>query len=106
MLIYKILRAPEWAAMQADGHTDGAPVDLRDGFIHLSTGPQLAGTLDRHFAGEEDLTLLACDAEALAGDLRWEEARGGQLFPHLFRSLRLSDVVWTRPARDAGQLPR
>ena len=37
MLIYKILRADEWAALKRDGETQGAPVDVADGFIHFST---------------------------------------------------------------------
>lgn len=97
MLIYKVLRAKEWAALQAAGRTDGAPVDVADGYVHFSTAEQLATTLARHFAGENDLALLACEAEALAPDLRWEPSRGGALFPHLYRDLRLSDVLWHRP---------
>ena len=97
MLIYKVLRAAEWAALQAAGRTDGAPVDVADGYVHFSTAEQLATTLARHFAGENDLALLAYEAEALAPDLRWEPSRGGALFPHLYRDLRLSDVLWHRP---------
>lgn len=41
MLIYKILRAEEWAAFQSAGETHGAPVDLADGYIHFSTAQQL-----------------------------------------------------------------
>ena len=28
--------------------------------------------------------------------LKWEESRGGDLFPHLYRPLRLADVLWVR----------
>lgn len=97
MLIYKVLRAEEWAALQAAGRSDGAPVDLADGYIHFSTADQLATTLAKHFAEQDGLSLLACDPEALAPDLRWEPSRGGALFPHLYRELRLSDVLWHRP---------
>ena len=44
MLIYKIFRDDEWRAFEAAGETDGAPVDLADGFIHFSTAPQAART--------------------------------------------------------------
>ncbi|MBU2958644.1 DUF952 domain-containing protein [Paracoccus sp. 1_MG-2023] len=97
MLIYKVFRAAEWADMQRLGETPGAPVDLADGYVHISTAEQLAGTLAKHFADEDDLTLLACEADALGDDLRWEPSRGGALFPHLYRNLRMEDVVWTRP---------
>ena len=35
-LAYKILTAEQWAALERDGHFAGAPVDLADGYIHLS----------------------------------------------------------------------
>jgi uncharacterized protein (DUF952 family) len=96
MLVYKILRGPEWADLRARGLTEGAPVDLADGFVHLSTGAQAAETAARHFAGADGLMLLACDAEALGAALKWEPSRGGALFPHLYRPLLLSDVLWSR----------
>ncbi len=97
MLIYKIFRAPEWALLQSDGETDGAPVDVADGYVHFSTAAQAAETAAKHFAGEDDLWLLALDADTLGPDLRWEPSRGGALFPHLYRRLRRSDVLWARP---------
>ena len=96
-MIYKIFRAEEWAALQADGSTRGAPVDLADGYVHFSTADQAAETLARHFAGERGLVLLAVDDTTLGDDLRWEPSRGGALFPHLYRELKHDDVVWSRP---------
>lgn len=96
MLIYKIFRRPEWDAFRAKGTTAGAPVDLADGYIHFSTAAQVAETAARHFATESDLVLVAVDADRLTPDLRWEPSRGGQLFPHLYRRLALSDVVWDK----------
>jgi uncharacterized protein (DUF952 family) len=96
MLIYKILRRPEWDAFRAAGQTDGAPVDLADGFIHFSTAAQVAETAARHFGSESDLVLVACDANALGAALKWEPSRGGALFPHLYRRLTLADVVWDK----------
>ena len=97
MLIYKIFRAHEWADLQGRGATSGAPVDLADGFVHLSTADQTPGTAAKHFAGEDGLTLLAVETDRLGDALWWEPSRGGALFPHLYRDLRLSDVVWARP---------
>jgi len=96
MLIYKIFRRPEWDAFRAAGQTAGAPVDLADGYIHISTREQVAETAAKHFAEDADLVLVALDDAALGSDLRWEPSRGGQLFPHLYRALRLIDVVWDK----------
>ncbi len=97
MFIYKIFRPLELAELLNNKATAGAPVDLADGFVHFSTGLQVEGTLNAHFAGEADLTLLAVDAGTLGDALKWEPSRGGALFPHLYRELRLDDVVWQRP---------
>ena len=96
MLIFKILRRPEWDALRAAGETRGAPVDLADGFIHFSTSAQVAGTAEKHFASESDLVLVAASVEALGPALKWEPSRGGELFPHLYRPLTLNDVVWDK----------
>lgn len=95
--IYKIFRAGEWAEAQARGSFAGSPDDLRDGFIHFSTAEQLAGTAARHFAGAGDLVLAEVDGLRLGEALRWEESRGGKLFPHLYAALPLAAVVRTWP---------
>ncbi|MGH1415318.1 MAG: DUF952 domain-containing protein [Pelagimonas sp.] len=104
MLIYKILRAPEWADLQAKGETAGAPIDVSDGFVHFSTAAQARETAAKHFAGEVDLTLAALDAERLGAALKWEVSRGGAEFPHLYAPLRLADIVWSEelPLGDGG----
>jgi uncharacterized protein (DUF952 family) len=102
MLVFKVLRADEWAAFDAAGRTDGAPVDVADGFVHLSTGGQLPETLRRHFGGETCLWLVACEADALGAALRWEPSRGGALFPHLHRPLERGDVLWARLLEDGS----
>lgn len=96
MLIYKIFRRPEWDTLRTAGETAGAPVDLADGFIHFSTAAQVTETAARHFATESDLVLVACNSARLGEALRWEPSRGGALFPHLYRNLRMSDVVWDK----------
>lgn len=96
MLIYKIFRAAEWAALQADGETTGAPIDVSDGYIHFSTAETVAETAAKYFAHVDGLVLLAIDAEGL-DPLKWEPAREGVLFPHLYRKLRMDDVLWSRP---------
>ncbi len=95
-MIYKIFRAEEWAALQADGDTVGAPIDVADGYIHFSTAETVAETTAKYFAGIEGLVLLAIEADGL-DPLKWEPAREGVLFPHLYRKLRMNDVVWIKP---------
>ena len=106
MAIFKILRAPEWEALQASGRSAGAPIDLQDGYVHLSTAQQVEETAARHFASEDGLILLALDEARLGPDLRWEPSRGGALFPHLYRELREDDVLWSAPLPLEGRRHR
>lgn len=97
MLIYKIFRADEWSALRKRGATEGAPIDVADGYVHFSTAVQAAETAAKHFKDEDGLFLLALDSDALGQDLKWEPSRGGALFPHLYRELRMEDVLWAQP---------
>jgi uncharacterized protein (DUF952 family) len=92
-VIYKLLSAAEWAAAEERGRYDGAAVDQRDGFIHLSGRDQVVETAARHFTGQTGLILLTVDPGRLGDDLRWEPSRGGALFPHLYGPLPAHAVV-------------
>jgi len=98
-VIYKICSRAEWHTARQSGAYAGSPDDARDGFIHFSTAPQLKGTLAKHFAGQADLVLVAVDAAVLGADLKWGKSRGGDLFPHLYRSLATSE------AKNVADLP-
>jgi uncharacterized protein (DUF952 family) len=90
---FKILTAAQWSQFQANAAFEGAPVDLEDGFIHLSTADQLQATLDKHFAGQAGLVIAEIDLEALGNAVKWEVSRGGALFPHVYGELLMSAVV-------------
>jgi uncharacterized protein (DUF952 family) len=96
---YKILTAEQWTAFQAAGVFVGAPVDLADGYIHMSTADQVAETAAKHFAGQTGLILAAIDLTILGAAVKWEPSRGGQLFPHLYGVLPISAVVEAGPLR-------
>ncbi|WP_428032744.1 DUF952 domain-containing protein [Ancylobacter sp.] len=96
-LIYKIAPRALWQAAEAAGQFDGAPVDVADGFIHFSTAGQVAETAAKHFAGQDDLLLVAVKTDLLdPAALRWEPSRGGDLFPHLYGALVLDAVASVR----------
>lgn len=90
---FKILTADQWAQFEGEGVFHGAPVDLADGYIHLSAIDQLQGTLDKHFAGQAGLVIAEVDLTALGQAIRWEVSRGGALFPHCYAPLPISAVL-------------
>lgn len=99
---YKVLTADQMAALERDGSFAGAPVDLADGYIHMSTAEQLTETVDKHFAGQGDLHVAAIDLGSFGASLKWEESRGGRLFPHLYGPLLLETVVAYSPLERAS----
>ncbi len=101
--VYKICSRSEWSTAERTGWFDGSEADRRDGFIHLSDGSQVRETARRHFAGQEDLVLVAFDAVALGEALRWEASRGGALFPHVHGRLPAGEAEAVTPLpRDAA----
>ena len=94
--VFKIVPRAEWEASSGDYH--GSAHDRADGFLHFSSGPQLAETLRRYYAGQNDLMLIAVDPAALGGALKWEySASRGEDFPHLYGVLLTSAVLWVKP---------
>lgn len=96
---YKVLTAREMARFRGDGRFTGAPVDVHDGYIHLSDARQLTGTVDKHFDGQDNLYVVALDLDALGDAVRWEPSRGGALFPHVYGVVPWSAVLAFEPLR-------
>jgi uncharacterized protein (DUF952 family) len=100
---YKILTTTQLTELLT-GSFAGAPVDLADGYIHLSTASQVSGTLEKHFSGQLDLHIAAVDLTPLGDAVKWEVSRGGALFPHLYASLPLSAVIAHQPVEYANSV--
>lgn len=98
-LIFHFCDRGTWDDAVRAGSYAGSALDRQDGFIHFSTAEQARETAALHLRGKEGLVLLSVDAAALGDALRWEESRGGKLFPHLYADLPVDAVV------DATDLP-
>ena len=96
--ILHITTPAAWAEAQRTGAV--RPASLEDeGFAHCSTRAQLPGTLARHFPGTDPLVGLVLDRAVVAADLRWEESRAGQRFPHVYGPIPVEAVVATESLR-------
>ena len=102
-LIYKVVSRDDWEAARKGGVFKGVSIDLQDGYIHFSTHAQVRETVAKHFAGRQDLLIVAVEAESLE-QIKWEPSRGGDLFPHLYDDLHFSSVVWEEdlPLEEGG----
>jgi len=92
-LIYHICPQSAWDDAKSLGHYAGSADDRRDGFIHFSAEAQLRQSAAKHHGGKSGLVLLTVDPARLGAALRWEESRGGALFPHLYGTLAADAVV-------------
>lgn len=90
---FKVLTAQQWADFERERVFHGATVDIDDGYIHLSTAAQLETTLAKHFGGQTSLIIVEVDLVMLGSEVRWEPAREGDLFPHLYGALPIDAVV-------------
>ena len=100
-LAYKLLNEADWIAAQASGAT-ASEVDLKDGYVHLSTAEQVRETARRYFAGAGRVRLLRFELARL-GDVRWETSRDGDLFPHVYGPLEITKANaawWLEPGAD------
>ena len=103
-LVFKICLYSEWQEAVNKGVYTGSALDLRDGFIHLSTSDQVIETAQLYFRNITSLVLVAVDRAGL--DIRYEESRNGQMFPHLFSDLPVSAAVKVQPVSlDADGVP-
>ena len=90
--IYKICTKSDWLEIKKKGEYKGSKKDLEDGYIHFSGEDQVKGTLIKFYQNQKDLILLKVDAFKLE-NLLWEQASDGNMFPHLYSHLDLSNVV-------------
>jgi uncharacterized protein (DUF952 family) len=95
--VYKVVTRASFAAGKAGTEYRGMPIDLTDGFVHLSGASQVPETLSLHYRGQRNLLLLAVRTDGLGDALRWEPSRGGALFPHLYAPLPLAAIAWIAP---------
>lgn len=102
--IYKVLTPAQWAKFQDQGQFMGSPVDLADGFVHMSCASQLKETMDKWYADQQRVFILQIESSQIEADLKYEVSRGGAEFPHLFAAFPLTAVgkIWD-VSPDAGR---
>ena len=90
--IFKIIDLDEWQNVKQSGTYLGSFKDIEDGYIHFSGEDQVKGTLEKYYSKQDNLVLLKVETLKL-DHLIWEQASDGNMFPHLYSSLDLSNVV-------------
>lgn len=102
--VYRLATAAEWREAQASGAVPKREIDVKDGYVHLSTREQVLDTARLHFAGTHDLLALEIPLAPIAQDVKFELApKRGESFPHLYRTLRRGDVAAVIPLEREGE---
>jgi uncharacterized protein (DUF952 family) len=90
--IYKICTKIEFLEAKNKNKFTGSKKDLEDGYIHFSGEEQISGTLKKFYPNQKNLILLKV-ATVKLDHLIWEQASDGNMFPHLYSPLDMSNVV-------------
>jgi glutathione S-transferase len=103
--IFHLATPADWAVALESGLV--APPSLAsEGFVHCSTEEQLASTIERHFSGAAELRVLRLAIDPLDPDVRWEESRPGEAYPHVYRAIAVDEVIevipWGRGSEDSA----
>lgn len=92
--VYKLLTTSEWGLAKEEGIFHGSVLDIRDGYIHMSPKALLRDTVAKYYSNDPNIWVLDINTANLPSDsLRWEPARNGKLFPHLYTHLNLASHV-------------
>lgn len=91
--IYHVTTAQEWQEAQRKGYYE-APSLATEGFIHCSEERQVAGVLQRYFAGKHNLLKLVIDTARLQHRLQYDLSPSvNETFPHVYGPINLDAVV-------------
>jgi uncharacterized protein (DUF952 family) len=91
-IIYHVTTAEAWNAAQQKGQYE-SPSLAREGFIHCSEANQVAGVLDRYFAGQTNLVKLVIDTEALTSRLVYDWSTSNEeTYPHVYGPINTNAV--------------
>ena len=90
--IFKIIEKDELQKAKLSGNYAGSSKDIQDGYINFSGEEQVKSTLKKYYVNQKNLVLLKVKTIKL-DHLIWEQASDGNMFPHLYSSLDLSNVV-------------
>ena len=90
-LIYKIFTHDEWKNFKKKKKSFNI-LDIKSGFVHLSTKKQVNGTIKKYFFDHSILVLVGFKFADLKKNLKWEISRDGNLFPHFYGKLDIKKV--------------
>lgn len=92
-IIFHVTTAAEWNAAKQKGFYEAASLK-EEGFIHCSQEHQVAGILERYFAGKTGLVKLVIDTDKLTSRFVFDWSSSiRDTFPHIYGPLNIDAVI-------------
>jgi uncharacterized protein (DUF952 family) len=92
-IIYHVTTAEAWQEAKTKGFYDHLSLK-EEGFIHCSHENQVAGVLERYFAGKTNLLKLVIDTDKLTSKFVFDWSPSSQdTFPHVYGTINIDAVV-------------
>jgi len=92
-IIYHIATAGDWEIAKQKGFYEH-PSLAAEGFIHCSQDHQVAGVLERYFAGQTNLLKLVIDTDKLTSKFVFDWSPSTQdTFPHVYGTINTDAIV-------------
>lgn len=92
-MIYHIVTSSYWAKFESTSEYISETLDVEK-FIHCSRKEQLAGVLERFFAGVNNLLVVEIDESKLTSCLLYEAVPDSdETFPHIFGPINKEAIV-------------
>ena len=90
--VYRVMLNNEWDEFKKKKKFFGKTLDIKSGFIHLSTKSQIKNTIEKYYKNEDSIIIFKINVKDIAKNLKWEISRNNQLFPHLYGFINFIDV--------------
>jgi len=92
-IIFHVTTAAEWNIAKQKGFYEAASLK-EEGFIHCSQEHQVAGILERYFAGKTGLVKLVIDTDKLTSRFVFDWSSSiRDTFPHIYGPLNIDAVI-------------
>jgi uncharacterized protein (DUF952 family) len=92
-IIYHVTTITDWNAAKQQGFYEHPSLQA-EGFIHCSQDHQIAGVLERYFAGKTDLVKLVIDTDKLTSKFVFDWSPStADTFPHVYGPINSDAVV-------------
>lgn len=91
-LLFHVTTRDDWQEHKNSGNYEPESLDTQ-GFIHCSSGHQVEDTANKHFADKEQILLLVIDVAMVREQIKYEEDKNGEKFPHIYGPLSINAVI-------------